>query len=96
METNDRLAGWVHGDTWPDLTILLDAPVEVGLERARKRSAPDWFEQEQHDFFGRVRECYLQLAAADPERFAVIDTTRSLTEVRADIVALADQLISSN
>lgn len=95
MDTIDRLADWVHGDTWPDLTILLDAPVEVGLERARKRSTPDWFEQEQHDFFARVRECYLQLAAADPGRFAVIDTTRSLTEVRADIVALADQLLSS-
>ncbi len=96
MDTIDRLADWVHGDTWPDLTILLDAPVEIGMERARKRSTPDWFEQEQHDFFERVRECYLQLANAEPGRFAVIDTTRSIADVRADIVALAEQLISSN
>ena len=96
MDTIDRLADWVHGDTWPVLTILLDAPVEIGMERARKRSTPDWFEQEQHDFFERVRECYLQLANAEPGRFAVIDTTRSIADVRADIVALAEQLISSN
>lgn len=56
---------------------------------------PDRFEQEQHDFFGRVRECYLQLAIAEPERFVVLDTTRSLAAVRADIIALADQLINS-
>ncbi len=95
MDTIDRLADWVHADTWPDLTILLDAPVEVGMERANKRGAPDRFEQEQHDFFGRVRECYLQLAIAEPGRFVVLDTTRSLAAVRADIIALADQLINS-
>jgi dTMP kinase len=66
------------------------------MERARKRSTPDWFEQEQHDFFERVRECYLQLAIAEPERFAVIDTSRCLAEVSANIDALADQLIASS
>ena len=91
METIDRVADWVHGDTWPDLTILLDAPVEIGMERAGKRSAPDRFEQERHDFFQRVRECYLQIAANEPDRIAVIDTTRSLDEVSADISALVDQ-----
>lgn len=96
MDTIDRLADWVHGDTWPDLTILLDAPVEIGMERARKRAAPDRIEQEQHEFFARVRECYLQLAIAEPGRFVVIDTTRSQSEVRDDISALVDQLISSN
>ena len=95
MDTIDRLADWVHAETWPDLTILLDAPVDVGMERARKRGAPDRFEQEQQDFFGRVRECYLQLAIAEPGRFEVLDTTRSLAAVRADIIALADQLINS-
>lgn len=96
MDTIDRLADWVHGEIWPDLTILLDAPVDVGMERAKKRSAPDWFEQEQHDFFARVRECYLQLAIAEPGRFAVVDTTRSLDEVSADVVAIVDQLLTSN
>jgi len=92
METVDRIADWVHGDIWPDLTILLDAPVEVGMERAGKRSAPDRFEQERHDFFQRVRECYLQIASNEPGRFVVIDTTQPLAEVRAEVEVLADQL----
>jgi dTMP kinase len=94
METIDRMADWVHGDTWPDVTILLDAPVDVGMSRAGKRSAPDRIEQERHDFFERVRACYLAIAANEPERFVVIDTTRSLEEVRTDITALAELLLS--
>jgi len=94
METIDQIADWVHGDTWPDLTILLDAPVEIGMERAGTRSAPDRIEQERHDFFERVRECYLQIALREPERFVVIDTTRSMDEVRADIAMLAEQILS--
>ena len=94
METIDRIADWVHGDTWPDLTILLDAPVEIGMERAGTRSVPDRIEQERHDFFERVRECYLQIALREPERFVVIDTTRSIDEVRADIAMLAEQILS--
>ena len=93
METIDRLADWVHGETWPDLTILLDAPVEIGMQRADKRGARDRFEQEQHDFFQRVRECYLQLALNEPDRFVVLDTTQSLEQVSHDIRLLADQLL---
>jgi dTMP kinase len=96
METVDQLAEWVHGDLWPDLTILLDAPVEVGMARAGNRSKPDRIEQEEHAFFERVRERYLQLAAAEPDRFVVLDTTRELAAVQADVVALAQQLIDNN
>ena len=95
MDTIDRLADWVHGETWPDLTILLDAPVEIGMQRADTRGAPDRFEQERHDFFQRVRECYLQLAINDPERFVVIDTTQSLEEVRHEIREIAEVLLSN-
>ena len=94
METINRVADWVHGDSWPDVTILLDAPVEVGMERAGRRSEPDRFEQERHDFFQRVRECYLQLAVSEPDRFVIIDTTRSLEDVADDIRALASQILS--
>jgi dTMP kinase len=93
METIDRVADWVHGDTWPDVTILLDAPVEVGMERAGRRSAPDRFEQELHDFFQRVRECYLQIAAREPDRFVVIDTTRTIDEVSSDVANLIDEIL---
>jgi dTMP kinase len=96
METVDQLAEWVHGDLWPDLTILLDAPVDVGMARAGNRSKPDRIEKEEHAFFARVRDCYLQLAVAEPERFAVLDTTRELAAVQADVITLAQQLISNN
>lgn len=93
METIDRLADWVHGDTWPDLTILLDAPVEVGMQRATRRGEPDRFEQEKHDFFQRVRECYLQIAAREPERVVVVDTTVSLAEVADRVRAVVAQIL---
>ena len=64
VETIDQLADWVHGDIWPDLTILLDAPVEIGMQRASKRSTPDRFEQERHEFFQRVR-CLLPGAGGE-------------------------------
>ncbi len=91
----DRLADWVHGDLWPDLTILLDAPVETGMERAGRRSRPDRFEAEQIDFFMRVRETYLQLAEAEPERFVVVDASRALESVKQDIGAIANTLMEA-
>ena len=96
MEMVNNLADWVHADLWPDLTILLDAPVEVGMARAGTRSEPDRIEREEHAFFARVRDSYLQLADAEPDRFAVLDTTRSLDAVQADVVALAQRLIDDN
>ena len=90
----DRLANWVHGDVEQDLTILLDAPVEVGMERAGKRSDPDRFESEQSEFFERVRATYLQLAANEPGRFVVVDATQPLETVKAAIDAIADVLLN--
>ncbi len=96
MATIDQLADWVHGEVWPDLTVLLDAPVKIGMARASSRGTPDRIEREEHDFFARVRECYLRLAVAEPDRFVVIDTTRSLPEVQADVVSVVQRLISDN
>lgn len=92
QEDIDRLADWVHGDIQPDLTILLDAPVETGMQRAGKRSDPDRFEIEQAGFFDRVRETYLRLAAAEPDRIVVVDATQSLDAVRAAIEDIANAL----
>ncbi len=89
----DQLAEWVHGDLVPDLTILLDAPVETGMERAGRRSDPDRFESERSDFFQRVREAYLQLAEAHPERFIIVDATRSLEAVQNGVTAIAAALL---
>ncbi|MFW2373242.1 MAG: dTMP kinase [Gammaproteobacteria bacterium] len=80
----DRIAGleqWVQGDLRPDLTLLLDAPVDIGRERAGKRSAPDRFEQEQDAFFNRVRQAYLDRASQEPDRIKVIDASLELDEV---------------
>lgn len=95
MEIVNQVADWVHGDLWPDLTILLDAPVEVGMARAGNRSKPDRIEKEECAFFARVREYYLQLAATEQDRFVVIDTTRDLSDVQADVATLAQQLIDN-
>jgi dTMP kinase len=88
----DRLATWVHADLNPDLTILLDAPVELGLARAGRRGSLDRFEIERHEFFGRVRGTYLQLAEAEPERWIVVDATRDIDEVRADMEQIIAEL----
>ncbi len=79
----EMLAEWIHGDLWPDLTLLLDVSVDVGLARARKRSEPDRFEREKNEFFDRARECYNALAAAQPQRFVRIDAAATLPAVRA-------------
>jgi dTMP kinase len=74
IATLERL---VHGDLQPDLTLLLDLPVEQGLQRASRRSVTDRFEKESAEFFGRVRQVYLDRAAMAPERFALIDASGS-------------------
>ena len=89
-EQIDRLAKWVHGDLWPDLTVLLDAPVEVGISRAGRRGKPDRFEAERFEFFARVRETYLRLAEEEPERFVVVDATQPLETVQAAMESIAD------
>jgi dTMP kinase len=78
----------VQGELRPDLTLLLDAPVDVGLERAGARGALDRFERERLEFFQRVRDSYLERAKAEPERFRVIDTARPLPDIAEDLRGL--------
>jgi dTMP kinase len=81
-----ELETMVLGARRPDLTVLLDLPVDQALRRARQRNAgaaADRFESERADFFERVREAYLSRAAAEPNRIAVVDASQS-----ADLVAL--------
>ena len=75
----------VHGNLQPDLTFLLDVPVEVGLERASRRSAADRFEQESMRFFERVRQAYLDRAALHSGRFEVIDAAQEPQQVWSQI-----------
>lgn len=71
----------------PALTLLLDVPVDVGLRRARGRGAADRIECEREDFFERVRAGYLARAAAEPQRFRVVDASQSVEAVAAQAVA---------
>jgi dTMP kinase len=77
-----QLETLVQGGLRPDLTILLDLPASQGMARARARSMPDRFEAEAEVFFERVRDSYLQRAAAEPQRFAVIDAAPPLEQVQ--------------
>ena len=90
----EQLAAVVHGGLQPDCTLLLDLPVGLGLQRARGRSgmAADRFESEVEEFFERVREGYLSIARADPGRVRVIDASRSLPEVTAQVMTVLEGL----
>jgi dTMP kinase len=88
LERIAALEQWVQGAFRPDLTLVFDVPVAIGLERARGRareSGPDRFESEQQAFFERVRTVYLELARNDSRRYRVIDAMQPLEAVKAEV-----------
>ena len=87
-----QLEQLVQGDLRPDCTVLLDAPVELGLARAGARGVLDRFEAEKAEFFRAVQAVYHQRAAAEPERFRCIDAGQPLPAVQRDLVAVLDEL----
>ena len=87
------LEQWVQGTFRPDLTILLDVPVEQGLARARERGEADRFEREEVAFFERVRRTYLQRAEAAPERYRIVDASQPLEAVQAQIKTALEAIL---
>jgi dTMP kinase len=87
------LEQWVQDGLQPDLTLLLDAPVEVGMARAKQRKQSDRFELEVPVFFEQVRRAYLERAAQYPERIKIIDAAQPLDAVQADIARHLDSLL---
>src|SRR6266851_3576511 len=88
-----RLEKLTVGDARPDLTIVLDVPAEIGLERAARRrgnGAGDRFESEALDFHRKLREAYLELAAREPDRCAVIDASPAAATVADAIWAVVN------
>lgn len=93
----DALVAIVHPRRWPDLTVLLDAPVETGMARAGQRNGaagPDRFETERREFFERVRATYLARAVREPARFRVVDASGDLETVGAAVRAALEPLLA--
>lgn len=90
----EQLASAVHGDLWPRRTLLLDVPAALGCARARARGGgADRFDAEGERFFERVRDGYLEIARAEPDRVRVLDAARSAEQVQEQaLAALADLL----
>lgn len=83
------LEQWVQRGLKPDLTLLFDLPIRLGLARAGKRRAgADWFESQAQPFFRRVRRRYLDLAAAEPRRVRLLRADRPAAEIRAELEQL--------
>lgn len=87
------LESFVQGDLHPDLTLIFDLPVEMGLARAAARGRLDRFEQEGRAFFEAVRQTYLRRAAGDPVRYRVVNAGRPLADVQRTLDALLPQLL---
>jgi dTMP kinase len=90
MET---LEHWVHADLQPHLTLLFDVPLEVARARLDATRALDKFEQEKSAFFAAARQEYLRRAAQFPDRFRVIDSTRSIVEIEQELAGILTALL---
>ena len=89
------LENLVQGDFRPDLTLLLDAPVDVGMKRANDRAELDRFESEKIDFFNRVRTAYLKLAKLHSDRILIVNANQGLPMVQREIQDAIDDLLKS-
>lgn len=84
----EALEQWVHPHLQPDLTLLFDVPLDVARARLDAAREPDKFEQEKADFFEATRNEYLRRAAQFPERFRIIDSTRSIPAIREELAGV--------
>lgn len=87
------LESFVQGELRPDLTLVFDLPVEVGLARASARGRLDRFEQEGRVFFDAVRSTYLKRAAADPSRYRLVDAAQPLARVQQSLDRLLPEIL---
>lgn len=92
-ERIDALAAWVLCSVRPDLTLIFDVPVHVGLERVVRRGDKDRFEREGSRFFEGLRQAYLRLAAEQPHRCQVVDGGASVETVRARVASILRRLL---
>lgn len=88
----NTLEQWVHPHLQPDLTLLFDVPIEVARARLDATRTLDKFEQEQSDFFNDTRNEYLRRVAEFPQRFKVIDSTRSIEAIQEELSKIIEAL----
>jgi len=93
LQRIEQLENFVQGELRPDLTLIFDLPVEIGLSRAAARGRLDRFEQEGLGFFEAVRNAYLERARQAPARYRVIDAGQPLAAVQRDLQALLPQIL---
>ncbi len=93
LERIALLEEFVQGGLRPDLTLVFDLPVEVGLARAAARGRLDRFEQEGRQFFEAVRQAYLARAAQSPARYRLLDAAQPLAAVQTQLDALLPELL---
>jgi dTMP kinase len=91
-EKLEIIAHWVHPELEPDLTILFDVPLEVARARLDATRELDRFEREKADFFFATRNEYLRRAAEFPQRFRVIDSTRSIEDIQRELADIVGKL----
>ena len=82
------LEKWVQGDLRPNLTLLFDLDVNIGMQRTKKRSDADRFEREEINFFEKIRNTYLERAKKEPQRFRIINSASLLENVKEQIVTI--------
>lgn len=93
LDTIKQLQQIVHKDLTPNLTLLLDLPVEIGQQRASQRSSADRFERQKLEFKARVRDTYLTLAEQQPERIRLVDASETLEQVAESIRRHLDEFV---
>jgi dTMP kinase len=96
MQDIQKLESLVLGEFKPDFTIILDLPVDQGLDRAETRSQKDRFEREDIEFFERVRAVFHQRAEQNPDHYSIIDTSPSIEEVQQELHQVLANYVEKN
>jgi len=87
------LRDWVQGELRPDLTLLFDLPVKTGMARAKKRGPTDRFEEEDINFFDKVRQGYFRVATEEKQRFSIVDSSKNESEVQHQVEKILSEFI---
>ncbi|MFT7466242.1 MAG: dTMP kinase [Brevundimonas sp.] len=92
LDRISKLESWVLGEFQPDLTLLLDVSVDIGMTRIEARAAKDRIELEERAFFERVRSVFIDRSKSYPERIKLIDASGSISEIHTKIKLFLDSL----